>query len=131
MTATQARKPRHLLSQVRDYFRLLIASIVVLSVFLIGYLYWFDHSRHELEEVANRYHLETILYCIQIQDALNQVSRPQNHSPFNAEHLNEWSELQNAYGNALYVIEQHAHAISQQHETYAVVSKHAPLIEPA
>ncbi len=56
-------KTTFVLSELRNYVRLLVTSIVILSFSLIGYFYWRDNLHYELQKLANYYHLATILHC--------------------------------------------------------------------
>ena len=64
------------LSAIRDYVRLLVAAVLVLSLSLIGYIYWHDSQRYRLEKLANHYHLETILSCSQIKEEVLHIRAP-------------------------------------------------------
>jgi diguanylate cyclase (GGDEF)-like protein/PAS domain S-box-containing protein len=118
------------LSAVRDYFKLLVATIVILSISLIGYLYWLNNLRHELETVANYYHLETMLYCSQIKEEMTRVLPADTHSQLYMKRPSWQDPPQIAQNYSLYLMEEHIQTISEMHETYAAVSDKAANIEP-
>ena len=111
------------LSTVRDYFKILVATIVILSITLIGYLYWLNNLRHELVTVANYYHLETMLYCSQIKEDMTHVLAGDTHSHSYMKRPSWQDPPQIAQNYSLYLMEEYIQTISEIHETYAAYSR--------
>ena len=118
------------LPAVRDYIKLLVVTVVILSISLIGYLYWLNNVRYRLESVANYYHLETILYCSQINEEMTHILPADTHSQLYMKRPSWQDSPQIARNHALYLMEEHIQAISEIHETYAAMSDKAANIEP-
>lgn len=126
---TKGKKRKHELSAIRGHVRQLVASVVILSIALIGYLYWQDKLRYRLEEAANHYHLESILYCVQIKDELHSIGQTESGE----------RDPTHAYGrggpgsaalNTVYLVGQHLGALSRLHADYENTSSFAEQIEP-
>jgi len=66
---TQNKQSKHALSAVRSHVHLLLATVIILSLFMIVYQYWHDYQRHQLEEAANRYHWDPS--CILFRSGTN------------------------------------------------------------
>jgi len=98
---------------------MLVATMLILSFSLIGYLYWHNSLRYQLEDVANHYHLKTILSCSQIKEEVSHILHPQVDSQF-----------QTIYANAVYLLQEYTQTISQLHGVYGAVSDHAVRFEP-
>ena len=64
---------KFLLPAVRNYVLLLVGTVAILSCSFVGYIYWRDSLHHRLEEAANHYHLETILFCSQIKEEMARI----------------------------------------------------------
>ena len=121
---------KSLLPAVRNYFYLLAATIVILSLSLVGYLYWINNLSDQLEEVANHYHLETILYCTRIKEEMTRILPPYANGPFYIQRSSGQGHSQKEYINAVYLLEEYTQAISELHGTYGVVSGQAARFEP-
>ena len=63
----------HALSAVQVYVRLLIATIAVISLAVIAYVYWHNSRLNSLENVANNYHLDAILRCTEIAEEVHRL----------------------------------------------------------
>jgi len=118
------------LSAVRDYVRLLVATILILSFSLITYLYWRDHLIDQMEEVANHYHLETILYCTQIKEEVLRILPPLDKDQNYVQRSDGQGRSQNEYTDAVYLIEKNTQAISQLQEAYGAMSDQSARYKP-
>ena len=123
-------KSRFILSAVRNYIRLLVVTIVILSCSLIGYIYWHDYQHRKLDEVANHYHLETILYCAQIKEEILRILSPKADDQIHIQRTNGQDWSRSFYDNTIYLVEKYIQAINQLHETYGAVSSRAARFEP-
>ena len=123
--AEREQKPRTELSAIRGYVRILVASVVILSIALIGYLYWHDKARLLLEESANRFHLESILHCVQIKEELHQIDQAATN-----EGAIEENGTGSARTNAIHLIEQHLDTVRKIHADYERTSRFAGQIAP-
>lgn len=122
--------PKFVLSGVRNYVRLLVAAMIILSSSLIGYFYWRDHLHSRLEEVANQYHLKTILYCVQIKEELTRIRVPQTDSRFDIQRSDKQLSSHSDYTNVIYQINKYTQTINQLHRTHGAVSEQARRFEP-
>jgi len=107
---------------IRHYVYLLIVAILALTLSLGGYLRWQDSVYAKGEEIANRYHLATILYCTQIKEELQYMLRHQAEMK-NKQHktdadINKGHE----YIDHIYFLEKHFAGINHLQKTY---SQHA------
>jgi diguanylate cyclase (GGDEF)-like protein/PAS domain S-box-containing protein len=118
------------LSSIRDYVRLLVASIVILSFSLIGYINWHDNLHRKLANVANHYHLETILYCTRIKEQVMHILPPGADDQLYMQPSHGQDRSESNYNSSVYSLEMHARAISQLQETYRAVSGQAARFEP-
>jgi diguanylate cyclase (GGDEF)-like protein/PAS domain S-box-containing protein len=109
---------------------MLVATILILSFSLIGYLYWHNSQRYQLEDIANHYHLETILSCSQIKEEVFHILAPQVDSQFRFQHADGQGQLQTVYTNAVYLIQGYIQTISQLHGVYGTESDQAARFEP-
>ncbi|MCB1758635.1 MAG: EAL domain-containing protein [Gammaproteobacteria bacterium] len=55
---------------IRRQVKLLFSAAVILLTLIAGYLSWNEFNRRLSTEVLESYHLDTLLYCIQIREAL-------------------------------------------------------------
>jgi diguanylate cyclase (GGDEF)-like protein/PAS domain S-box-containing protein len=122
--------PKSLLPAVRYYFYLLAATIVLLSLFLVGYLYWLNNLGDQLEEVANHYHLETILYCTRIKEEMTHFLPTYANSQFYIQRSSGQGRQQKAYANSVYLLVEYTRTISELHGTYRAASSQAASFEP-
>ena len=106
-------QPKQSLAALRGYIYLLITSITILSFALLVYLYWQNDRRHELESVSNQYHLATILHCAEIQEDLHRIVSLRTDDPVHIQHSERQHRSQNAYTNAIYLLEKRIQAIRQ------------------
>jgi len=58
---------------IQSYIYLLITIIVVLFSSIFIYLYFKNHEYIKSEELANEYHLQTILYCEKIEEEIQLI----------------------------------------------------------
>ncbi len=123
-------KSRFILAAVRNYIRLLVVTIVILSCSLIGYIYWQDYQHRKLDEVADHYHLETILYCVQIKEEILRILSPEADDQIHIQRTDGQGRSHSFYDNTVYRIEKYMQAINQLHETYGAVSSRATRFEP-
>jgi len=113
---------KFVLSAVRNYVHLLVATILILSLSLIGYLYWHGNLRYQLEEVSNRYHLETILYCAQVKEEVLRMRPSQAGGQFDIQRSDGQSQSPGNYSDSIYLLEKYTQSISQLHDAYAAGS---------
>ncbi len=119
-----------MLSAVRNYIRLLVVTMVILSCFLIAYIYWHDRRHDALEEVADHYHLETMLYCAQIKEEILRMLSPEADNQIHIQSTVGQGRSQSDYANTAYLIEKHIQAISQLHKVYGAAANQAVHFEP-
>jgi diguanylate cyclase (GGDEF)-like protein/PAS domain S-box-containing protein len=116
--------PGHALSAIRVYVLLLTATILVLSLSLIGYLYWHDHLRNQLDQAANLFHLEAMLYCSRIKEEMTLIPTPLTDGQIDLQRSDSQGPVYSFYSNAVYVMEKHTRAISQLHGAHGAASAH-------
>lgn len=121
---------KSVLPAVRGYLKLLVATVAILSISLIGYLYWLNNQHHKLETVANYYHLETILYCTQIKEEMTQIPPADSHSQLYTKPSSGREPPQTVHNNTLYLTGKHLQTISEIHQTHAALSDRTASIEP-
>jgi len=123
-------QPKNSLSALRGYVHLLIASITLLSFALLGYLYWHNDQRHELESVANQYHLATILHCAQVKEDAHQILSPWTDKSSHEQQSDRQHRSQDFYTNAIYLLEKHTQAIRRLQAVRGPASNSADRFEP-
>ena len=123
-------KSSFILSAVRKYIRLLVVTMVALSCFLIGYVYWHEKLHDELDEVADHYHLETMLYCAQIKEEILRMLSPEADDQIHIHRTAGLGRSKSEYTNTVYLVEKYLQAIGQLHETYGAASGQAARFEP-
>ncbi|MCP3867998.1 MAG: EAL domain-containing protein [Gammaproteobacteria bacterium] len=69
---TNADKTHFGLFVIRYHVYALITVAITLSIFVAGYLFWQESKRYRMEEIANNYHLEAMLYATRIKEELLQ-----------------------------------------------------------
>ena len=123
-------KSSFILSAIRNYIRLLVVTMVILSCFLIGYIYWNNNQYIKLDEIADHYHLETMLYCAQIKEEILRMLSPEADDQIHMQRTVGLSQARNDYANTVYLIEKYIQAISRLHEAYGAAANQAVHFEP-
>lgn len=123
-------KSKFVLSAIRGYVRLLVVAIVILSCILLGYLSWHNNLHRNLEEFANHYHQETILYCAQIKEEIIRISLAYEDGRIDTQHSDRQGLLRADYTNSVYLLEMHVQAINQLDGAYGAESGKAAGFEP-
>lgn len=123
-------KSKFVLSAIRGYVRLLVVAIVILSCILLGYLSWHNNLHRNLEEFANHYHLETILYCAQIKEEIIRISLAYEDGRIDTQHSDRQGLLRSDYTNSVYLLEMHVQTINQLDGAYGADSGKAAGFEP-
>ncbi len=123
-------QPKQSLAALRGYIYLLITSITILSFALLVYLYWQNDRRHELESVSNQYHLATILHCAEIKEDLHRIVSLRTDDPVHIQHSERQRRSQNAYTNAIYLLEKRTQAIRQLQAAHGAAANTADRFEP-
>ena len=122
--------PQPVLHIVRYYFQLLVATVVILSLSSIGYIYWLENLQHKLETVAHHYHLETIMYCTQIKEEMTHMLREDDDSQFYIKPSSGQDQLYSSHTNSVFILEEYIRKISERHEIYTALSDQAASFEP-
>ena len=122
--------PKFILSSVRVYVLLLVATIVALSFLLTAYFYWQNNLRLRLEETANYYHLETVLYCARIKEELMRSVNARAGSSLNIPRFDELTHSPRHFSESIYLLEKHTRVINQLHDAYGVRSPWKDRFDP-
>jgi diguanylate cyclase (GGDEF)-like protein/PAS domain S-box-containing protein len=123
-------QPKNSLAALRGHVHLLVATITILSFALLGYLYWQNDRRQELESVSNQYHLATILHCAEIKEDVHRTVSLRADDLVAIQHSDRQHQSLNAYTNAIYVLEKHTQTIRQLQALHGAATNTAHRFEP-